>query len=98
MTYPNGLDADMSFEAATGRLKSLSHRAGSLANPLAAFDHSFDARGNLAALTELSGTKTFGYDADERLKAVTPVAPLPATFHPATFIQTSGARYGLCRA
>lgn len=66
MTYPNGLDADMSFETATGWLKSLSHRAGSLANPLASFNHSFDSRGNLAALAELSGTRTPIYSTGSR--------------------------------
>ena len=78
MTYPNGLDADLSFESRTGRLASLNHRAGSLAVPLASFAHSYDVRGNLAALTELPGTKSYSYDKLERLTGVTPAAPLPA--------------------
>ena len=76
MTYPNGLDADISFEAQTGRLAGLAHRAGSLASPLASFQHLYDVRGNLARLTELSGTRAFAYDRLERVTAVTPQAPL----------------------
>ncbi|MGD0721388.1 MAG: PKD domain-containing protein [Roseiarcus sp.] len=78
MTYPNGLDADLSFESQTGRLKTLSHQAGSLAAPVASFSHAYDVRGNLAALTELTGVKGFGYDPTQRLTGVTQTAPAPA--------------------
>ena len=66
LAMPNGLDADVAFEAQTGRLASVVHRAGTLAAPVAAFSHAYDIRGNLAALTELTGTKTYTYDASSR--------------------------------
>ena len=78
MIYPNGLDANIAFEAATGRLRSLVHQAGSLAAPVASFSHAYDSRGDLTSLTELTGTKAFGYDATERLTGVTQQLPAPA--------------------
>jgi YD repeat-containing protein len=71
LAYPNGLDADLSFETATGRLASITHHAGSQATPIAQFTHGYDIRGNLATLTELNGSKSFAYDAVERLTGVT---------------------------
>ncbi|WP_036288421.1 hypothetical protein [Methylosinus sp. PW1] len=44
-------------------------------NPLLKFDHAYDLRGNLSALAELSGAKTFSYDAVERLTGANLVAP-----------------------
>ena len=79
MAYPNGLDADLSFENATGRLAGIVHRPGTLGTPIAKFDHSYDIRGNLWALGELAGAKTFAYDAVERLTGVTKTTPAPAT-------------------
>jgi RHS repeat-associated protein len=67
LAYPNGLDADLSFESGTGRLAGILHRAGSLATPIAQFLHSYDARGDLATLTERSKAKSFVYDKIERL-------------------------------
>ncbi len=93
LAYPNGLDADLSFETATGRLASITHRAGSLAAPVAQFNHTYDIRGDLATLTELnSGTKSFAYDAIERLGAVTQTLPLPATQIEAYAYDTEGNR------
>ncbi len=93
LAYPNGLDADLSFETATGRLASITHRAGSLSSPIAQFNHAYDIRGDLATLTELnSGTKSFAYDAIERLGAVTQTLPLPATQIEAYAYDTEGNR------
>ncbi len=78
LSYPNGLDADLSFETATGRLASINHRAGSLAAPLASFNHSYDIRGNLAQLAEITNTKTFAYDKVEQLTGVQQTVPAPA--------------------
>jgi hypothetical protein len=50
LAYPNGLDADLSFESNTGRLATINHRAGTLAAPIAQYSHSYDIRGNLATL------------------------------------------------
>ncbi|WP_166671919.1 PKD domain-containing protein [Methylosinus sp. sav-2] len=75
LVFPNGLEADLSFEAQTGRLASLAHRPTPAGNPLLKFDHAYDLRGNLSALAELSGTKTFSYDAVERLTGANLVAP-----------------------
>ncbi len=46
--------------------------------PLAFFTHTFDARGNLATLAELTGVKGFAYDKTERLTGVTRTAPAPS--------------------
>ena len=77
MSYPNGLDADVSWEAATGRLATLNHRAGALAAPIAQFNHSYDIRGNLATLSELAGTKSYTYDKLERLTGARKISPAP---------------------
>ena len=60
-------------------LAGVVHRPGTLGAPLAKFDHAYDIRGNLSALTELSGKKTFAYDAIERLTGVTQTIPAPAS-------------------
>ena len=70
LALPNGLDADLAFETGTGRIASLTHRAGSQATPIAQFTNMYDVRGNLASLAELTATKTYSYDALERLTAV----------------------------
>jgi len=53
--------------------------AGTLAAPLASYAHTYDSRGDLATLTNLTGTKSFAYDPDERLTGVAQAAPTPAT-------------------
>jgi len=70
LAYPNGLDADLTFEAGTGRIATITHRAGTGATPIASFAHTYDVRGNLASLTESAATKTYGYDALDRLTSV----------------------------
>ncbi|MDJ0450951.1 MULTISPECIES: hypothetical protein [Methylocystis] len=39
------------------------------------FDHAYDIRGNLSALCELAGTKTFTYDTVERLASAARTSP-----------------------
>ncbi|MCC2107014.1 MAG: hypothetical protein KDJ40_05270, partial [Hyphomicrobiales bacterium] len=78
LAFPNGLDADVSFEARTGRLATLQHRAGSLAAPVASFSHAYNAIGDLASQTELTSSKTFAYDSNARLTGVTQTSPAPA--------------------
>jgi YD repeat-containing protein len=65
--FPNGLEADLSFEARTGRLAGVAHRPSPAGAPILKFDHAYDIRGNLSALSELAGTKTFNYNKTERL-------------------------------
>ena len=83
LAMPNGLNADVAFEAQSGRLASVTHRAGTLAVPVAAFGHSYDIRGNLAALAELTATRRYTYDAIERLTGVTAQASPSAAAAPA---------------
>ena len=64
---------------ATRAAINIVHRPGTLGAPIAKFDHAYDIRGNLSALTELSGKKTFAYDAIERLTGVTQTIPAPAS-------------------
>jgi len=78
MAYPNGLDADLSFETGTGRLASVTYDAGSPSAPIAQFNHTYDVRGNLSTLAELTDTKSFTYDPIERLTGVTQTNPSPA--------------------
>lgn len=75
LVYPNGLEADLSFEAQTGRLASVAHAPTSTGNPVLKFDHAYDIRGNLSALSELAGTKTFTYDMVERLTGAAWASP-----------------------
>ncbi len=92
LAYPNGLDADLSFEANTGRLASINHRVGTLAAPIAQYNHSYDIRGNLATLQELTGTKNYNYDPIERLTGVTQTLPAPATQVESYAYDTEGNR------
>jgi YD repeat-containing protein len=73
--FPNGLEADLSFEARTGRLAGVAHRPSPAGAPIRKFDHANDIRGNLSALSELAGTKTFTYDKTERLTGAAWVNP-----------------------
>ncbi len=51
-------------------MATINHRAGALSAPVASFSHTYDVRGNLKALAELSTSKTYTYDQLERLTAV----------------------------
>ena len=92
LAYPNGLDADLSFEANTGRLASDQSSRGNSAAPIAQYNHSYDIRGNLATLQELTGTKNYNYDPIERLTGVTQTLPAPATQVESYAYDTEGNR------